>query len=199
PLSDDGALRLTIARYYTPSGRCIQRDYKHDDHYGQEAERRLHSGELSDATKTRPADTTRFYTGLGRVVYSSGGITPDVFVPLDASFANDYYAAMRRHMAQYAARWMEGRDRASLPATAQDFVKNFSVTDEMLAAWADYTRREGSTLTGAPTASGRLDLQLQLKARIGKLLFQNEGLYRVLNEDDPAVEQALSVMRKPLK
>lgn len=199
PLSDEGALRLTIARYFTPSGRCIQRDYKHGQDYDHEAERRLENGELSDATKVRHADSTRFYTGLGRIVYAGGGVTPDVFIPIDTSFSNDYYIALRRHLPQFASRWMEGRDRATFPGTVQDFVKNYTVGDDALDAWAAYAEKEGVKRNAAQFAASRAELQLQLKARIAKLLFKDEGLYRVLNDDDPAVDQAVAVMRKPLK
>ena len=87
PLEDGGGLRLTVARYYTPSGRCIQRDYKHTKDYDDESEKRLKSGELSDATKMKVEDSTKYYTGLGRIVYSGGGVTPDFFIPLDTSYA----------------------------------------------------------------------------------------------------------------
>jgi carboxyl-terminal processing protease len=199
PLSDSGALRLTIARYFTPSGRCIQRDYKHGQDYDHEAERRLQNGELSDAAKIRQADSTRFYTGLGRVVYGSGGVTPDVFIPIDTSFSNDYYIALRRHLPQFSLRWMEGRDRSALPGTVQDFVKNYSASDDVLGEWAAYAKKEGAAPHEAQLAACRTELRLQFKARLAKLLFKDEGLYRVLNDDDPAVEQAVAVMRKALK
>lgn len=199
PLSDDGALRLTIARYFTPSGRCIQRDYKHGQDYDHEAERRLQNGELTGQAKAQQADSTRYYTGLGRVVYSGGGVTPDVFVPIDTSFSTDYYIALRRHLPQFAARWMEGRDRSTFPSTLQDFVKTYAVKDDALSAWAAYAQKEGENLRTEQLARSQVELQLQLKARIAKLLFKDEGLYRVLNDDDPAIDQALSVMRKPLK
>jgi len=199
PLSDSGALRLTIARYFTPSGRCIQRDYKHGQDYDHEAERRFQNGELSDAAKIQQADSTRFYTGLGRVVYGSGGVTPDVFIPIDTSFSNDYYIALRRHLPQFSLRWMEGRDRSTFPGKVQDFVKNYSVSDDVLREWAAYAQKEGTTLHEAQLAACRTELQLQFKARLAKLLFKDEGLYRVLNDDDPAVDQAVAVMRKSLK
>lgn len=199
PLSDSGALRLTIARYFTPSGRCIQRDYKHGQDYDHEAERRLQNGELSDAAKIQQADSTRFYTGLGRVVYGGGGVTPDVFIPIDTSFSNDYYVALRRHLPQFSLRWMEGRDRSAFPGTVQDFVKNHTVSDDVLREWAAYAKKEGATLHDVQLADCRTELQLQFKARLAKLLFKDEGLYRVLNDDDPAVEQAVAVMQKPLK
>ena len=199
PLSDSGALRLTIARYFTPSGRCIQRDYKHGQDYEHEAERRLQAGELSDANRVRQADSTKFYTGLGRVVFSGGGVTPDVFVPIDTSFSNTYYTALRRLLPQFVARWMEGRDRAQFPDALQDFVKSYAVSDDLLHELTVYAEKEGTKRNEAQLATSRAELKRQLKARLAKMLFKDEGLYRVLNHDDPTIAQALSVMRKPLK
>jgi len=198
PLSDDGALRLTIARYFTPSGRCIQRDYKHGQDYRHEAERRLHNGELSDVNKIHQADSTKFYTGLGRIVYSSGGVTPDAFVPIDTSFSNEYYTALRRILSQFAARWMENRDKSQFPGTVQEFMKSYTVSDDLLNELAVYGQKEGVKRNETQLAASRTELKLQLKARIAKLLFKDEGLYRVLNDDDPAVEKALSLMGKEL-
>ncbi|MCC6462868.1 MAG: PDZ domain-containing protein [Saprospiraceae bacterium] len=195
PLSDGGALRLTVSRYYTPSGRSIQRDYKHTEDYTHEADRRLRNGELSDATKIQQADTTKYYTGMGRVVYGGGGVTPDIFVPLDTSFANDYFFAARQLLPQFAARWMEGRSRSSLPTTLDAFMGQFQVSDQMFGEFIDYITKEGTARNDAELAKAKAELRHQLKARVAKILFHDEGLYKVLNDDDPAVEKAMQVMR----
>ncbi|MCK6694175.1 MAG: S41 family peptidase, partial [Thermoanaerobaculia bacterium] len=195
PLSDGGALRLTVSRYYTPSGRSIQRAYKNDKDYEHEAERRLENGELSDASKIAVADSTRYYTGLGRVVYGGGGITPDVFIPLDTAFANDYFFDARQHLAQFASRWMEGRDRSGFPSGADAFVRQFQINDAMLEEFVSYLEKQGVARNDKQLARCQAELRLQLKARIGKALYQDEGLYKVLNDDDPAVEKAIRVLR----
>lgn len=195
PLSDGGALRLTVSRYYTPSGRSIQREYKNDKDYEHEAERRLENGELSDASKISVADSTKYYTGLGRVVYGGGGITPDVFIPLDTAFANDYFFDARQHLAQFASRWMESRDRSGFPDNADAFVRQFQVNDAMLDEFVTYLEKQGVKRNDKHLARCQAELRLQLKARIGKALFQDEGLYKVLNDDDPAVEKATRVLR----
>lgn len=195
PLGDGGALRLTVARYYTPSGRSIQRDYKHDKDYAHEAERRLENGELSDSTKMKPADSTPYYTGRGRVVFGGGGISPDVFIPIDTSFANDYFFEVRQQIPQFAARWMEGRDRAALPADLASFVHSYAAPDVLLEELLGYAEKQGIARKDAELKQCRAELKLQLKARIAKLLFHDEGLYSVLNDDDPAVAKALQVLR----
>jgi len=195
PLGDGGALRLTVARYYTPSGRCIQRDYKHTNDYDHEAERRFENGELSDVSKIKPADSTKYYTGAGRIVFGGGGVMPDVFIPIDTSFSSDYFFSVRQQIPQFAARWMENHDRSTLPAQLSDFLRNYSVSDEMLNELVAHAEKQGTPRNETELAKCRAELKLQLKARIAKILFQDEGLYAVLNDDDPAVEKALQVLR----
>ncbi|MCY7327603.1 MAG: carboxyl-terminal protease, partial [Saprospiraceae bacterium] len=194
-LHDGGALRLTVARYYTPSGRSIQKDYKHDPEYDHEGERRLKSGELSDASKLVLADTTKYYTGQSRVVFGGGGIMPDVFIPIDTSFSNAYFQKVRGFVPQYLSRWLESHDRTTLPADLNSLVRSFNVSDAMLDELVAYAEKQGVPRLPAQLAQSRAELKLQLKARLAKILFQEEGLYRVLNDDDPAVEKALQVVR----
>ena len=195
PLGDGGALRLTVARYYTPSGRSIQRAYKHNEEYGHEAERRLKSGELADASKIKIADSTQYYTGMGRVVYGGGGIYPDVFIPIDTSFSSDYFFEMRQLIPQYAAKWLEQNDRNILPPNIDGFIRDFQVNDAMLDALVSYADKQGVKPQPAQLAKSRAELKHQLKARIAKALYREEGLYRVLNDDDPAVDKALQLLR----
>ena len=195
PLSDGGAIRLTVSRYYTPSGRSIQRDYKNGKDYDHETDRRLENGELSDASKITVEDSTKYYTGSGRIVYGGGGITPDVFIPLDTSFANDYFFDARQNLAQFASRWMEGRDRSTLPATADAFVRQFQVSNPVFEEFISYLEKQGVARNDKQLAECQAELRLQLKARIAKALFQDEGLYKVLNDDDPAVEKAIQVLK----
>jgi carboxyl-terminal processing protease len=196
PLQDGGALRLTVSRYYTPSGRSIQRDYKKDEAYDHEAGRRLQNGELTDQNKIKQADSTLlYYTGMGRPVYGGGGITPDVFIPLDTSFTNRYYYELRRFVPQFAARWMENRNRSELPGTIAELVQKFNVSDGMMDELVAYAEKQGVGKDAALLAKCRQELSIQVKARIAKILFQEQGLYAVLNDEDPAVEKALQLLR----
>lgn len=194
PLADGGALRLTVSRYYTPSGRSIQKAYKNNADYEHETERRVKNGELSDPSKRKPADTTQYFTGLGRIVFGGGGITPDVFIPIDTSYFNSYFFELRGRLPQFAARFMEGKDKNAFPTDIPGFIKNFSVSDELLAQFIDYIEKQGVKRNEALLVKCRQEIKHQLKARIAKILFQDAGLYAVLNDDDPAVVKALSVL-----
>jgi carboxyl-terminal processing protease len=194
-LSDGGRLRLTIARYYTASGRCIQRAYKNTADYEKEESRRLASGELTDATKIAVADTTKYFTGMGRVVYGGGGITPDVFIPLDTSYFNPYFDGLNAHLAQFTARWWERQDRKQLPTDVADFVKNYTVSEALLTELRTYAEKQGLKPNATHWLRCQAEIKTRLKARIGRLLFGDEAEFRVLNDDDPAVEKALQLIQ----
>jgi carboxyl-terminal processing protease len=195
PLRNGGALRLTVARYYTPSGRSIQRTYSSREDYEKDPQQRLKNGELSGETSIPVVDSTAYYTGMGRLVYAHGGIMPDVFVPIDTSYMNPYYLSVRQHLSQFAARWMEDRPRTDFPENLTAFRRNWSPDEQTMAALIQYAEQEGVPRNDAQLASCKRELQLQLKARVAKMLFQNEGQYSVLNDDDPAVEKALQLLR----
>ncbi len=195
PLSNGGALRLTVSRYFTPSGRCIQRDYKHGQDYKHEAERRLQNGELSNANKIKQDDTTKYYTGQGRIVFGGGGITPDVFVPIDTSYSSVYFTSVRQKIPQFISRWMESQNRMNLSAALPEFARSYTVTDEILEALVAYAEKQDIKRNPTELAKCRTELKLQLKARLAKTLFGDEGLYKVLNDDDPAVEKAVQVLK----
>jgi carboxyl-terminal processing protease len=195
PLSNGGAMRLTVSRYFTPSGRCIQRDYKNGQEYDQEAERRLKNGELADESKIQQGDTTKYYTGQGRVVFGGGGITPDVFIPVDTTYSSKYFSDVRQEIPQFISRWRENHDRASLPATLTEFVHKYAISDQMLEELATYAEKQGTPKNPGDLAKSRAELKLQLKARLAKTLFGDEGLYRILNDDDPVVDKAVQVLK----
>lgn len=195
PLSNGGAIRLTVSRYFIPSGRSIQRDYKHGDAYKHETERRLQNGELSNEAKVRQADSTAFYTGQGRVVFGGGGVTPDVFIPFDTSFASPYFTALQQMIPQFISRWNERQDRKGLPATLPVFEQKFVVSDELLEELAAYAAKQGTKRNPTALANSRRELKTLLRARIAKTLFGDEGFYKILNDDDPALDKALQVLK----
>jgi len=199
PLSNGGALRLTTARYFTPSGRCIQRAYKDNPHYEEELERRSANGELTDSSALRLADTTPYFTGAGRKVYGGGGILPDVFIPLDTSYLNDYYLAVYPHLSAFCAQWLEQHPPLPKFADAAAFVRGYVLPPNTAQQLAEYAAAQGVVFDRQRWEHCRAELQRQIKAQIARQLFQNEGFYRVLNEDDPAVAKAVRLLeRQPL-
>lgn len=193
PLGNGGAIRLTVARYYTPSGRCIQRDYKSDSDYEDDPERRLKNGELSDPARIHQSDSTKYYTGQGRVVFGGGGITPDIFVPIDTALISESYLSVRTHIPTFVARWKE-ENATSLPAGEDQFLREWNVSDEMLGKLFSICEKEGVKTTAL--RSGKYDrvLRTEIKARVARVTYGDESLYKVLNSEDPAVGKALELI-----
>jgi carboxyl-terminal processing protease len=194
-LSNGGKLRLTTARYYTASGRSIQRPYNNGLDYQKEDERRIKSGELTDPTKFVQTDTNKYYTGLGRVVYGGGGITPDVFIPLDTSFITPYFVAVNGHIAQFMSRWVERQDRNGFPKEAREFIQSYQIPANVLDELTAYTTQQGVAPRPAELNRVRQELMVRLKARLGRILFDINTEMQILNGDDPAVEKAWQLVR----
>ncbi len=125
----DGAqIRLTTARYYTPSGRCIQKPYdKGTDAYNHELQKRYEMGELRSADSVSYPDSLKYYTSKGRVVYGGGGIMPDVFVPIDTVRLSDYFLSLRSAGAfnTFALTWADNHRHDSLYSTFDAFMRNY--------------------------------------------------------------------------
>jgi carboxyl-terminal processing protease len=195
PLQDGGALRLTISRYYTPSGRSIQRKYGNGVEYDHEGDRRLQNGELTDGTKMKQNDSTQYYTGQGRIVYAGGGITPDVFIPIDTSYVTNYYQNIRTYIPQFLARWMESHDKSLYPNNISTFIQDYQPDEAILEALVSFGQKEGVPRNDNEIKRSKEEIKFQIKVRLAKLLFQETGMYKVLNSDDPAIEKAKQLVK----
>lgn len=197
-LKDGSALRLTVARYYTPSGRSIQKDYGDRDGYDSDVFNRYETGELMSADSISMADSLEYFTDLGRKVYGGGGIVPEIFVPLDTLTMDADYLRMRQFIPEFAFRH---KDKISALYGDKDF-KEFDKEFNTNAAWADfliYASERGEdydALTDAKSRRITRELQLFMKARLAKLFYGDKGMYSVLNEGDDMVKEALNVMRE---
>ena len=195
-LSNGAALRLTVAKYYTPSGRCIQRNYSDFRVYETELDDRLKNGELVNGPKLNPTDTVKFFTSKGRVVYGSGGISPDIFVPADTILFSQDYLKLRQYVAEFAIRWI-GKNRSNLPKDAVNFNKKISISDTDLNDFISYARARGFKDKEVNIKRVEPELKTFLKARIGRQLFGDKGYYIVMNSEDPALLKAMERIRMP--
>jgi len=206
-LVDEGsgsAIRLTIARYYTPSGRSIQRDYDNTENYDNEITARLRSGELYSGEQGSSKDTTKYYTQEGRVVYGGGGIIPDVFVPLDSSKTTPYFAQIqpliRTFMYKYYQANKKGPDGGRSifdHKDLEDFVDNFEISDQTYDAFQASIDDEKLRILSRSIKDLKSQTKLYLKARLAKHLYDENGLYAVLNSDDDVVKKALQILEMP--
>jgi len=196
-LKDGSALRLTIARYYTPSGRCIQRPYdKGTDEYYNEIYDRYTRGEFVHEDSIRSRDTTVYKTSKGRTVYGGGGIRPDIFVPMDTSSEGEYFYAVRSFIPEFVYKYSS--QNASLLErykTEEDFKKNYVVSDDMLDQFYKYAYTAGLKENDAKRARIAEKAKLNLKAFLAKQIWRMEGFYYILNSSDNVVQAAVSKLK----
>lgn len=197
-LRDGSNLRLTIARYYVPSGRCIQKEFadSYEDYYKDQLERE-ESGELFHPDSSAFNTSKKFYTVFKhRTVYGGGGVMPDVFVPLDTSLSTGYYVHLRYSPAiqQFAFDYVQ--NRRNQWKTAEQFVKSFEADAKLvneLAAYADRYHRV--TRNEEELKKSEILIRQALKAEIANQLFTEQGYFMVVTRFDPEIRRALQYLR----
>lgn len=200
-LPDSSSFRLTIARYYTPSGRNIQKPYVKGDRedYDKDIIDRYNHGELQSADSIHFADSLKHTTlRLHRTVYGGGGIMPDVFVPLDTTQYTDYHRRLvaKGIIPQFALRYVD-KNRADLKAQypdAQKFIKEFTVTDEMLNNLVDAGKAEKVDFDKSQFAKSKEMLRTFVKAAIANDLFSTGAYFQIVNEQNDIYKKALSII-----
>lgn len=200
-LPDSSSFRLTIARYYTPSGRNIQKPYVKGDRedYDKDIIDRYNHGELQSADSIHFADSLKHTTlRLHRTVYGGGGIMPDVFVPLNTTQYTDYHRRLvaKGIIPQFALRYVD-KNRADLKAQypdAQKFIKEFTVTDEMLNNLVDAGKAEKVDLDKSQFAKSKEMLRTFVKAAIANDLFSTGAYFQIVNEQNDIYKEALSII-----
>ena len=201
-LPDGSALRLTVARYYTPTGRSIQKPYEngHSDEYKNELYERMVHGEMEEADSVKFADSLRYTTPGGRVVYGGGGIMPDVFVPVERDERYSYYNEIlgRGLVYQYAFQYTD-RYRKDLKKynSVAEYDQNFVVDQAMIADFVKFANEKGV----APDREGlnfiRTDLQNFLKSLIARNIFDEQAFYTIFLRTDKTYLRAIQELKDP--
>lgn len=195
-LRDGSALRLTVARYYTPSGRSIQKPYENGiEEYEQEMYSRYESGEKESEGHVAFVDSTAYYTSGGRVVYGGGGITPDIIVPIDSVFFDDEYLELRQFIPQFVFRYMARQPDKLKSYKLENFSRQYQVSDDLYEEFLTFARSQGARVDARQSPQAKKELKLFIKARIAKHLFEDEGFYMVWNQDDPMLREALRALQ----
>ena len=196
-LSDGSAIRLTVARYYTPSGRSIQRPYdKGRKIYMEEIYDRFKNGDQLATDSLHYATGKAFKTSGGRTVYGGGGINPDIYVPMDTNIYTRSVAKL----------YLDGRfnnfvykyyiDHLGLFKQYQNPNEFFSHYQNTSDAWnqlVDFAMKDSINLRKIPDTD-RVNIQEQMKAYLARFRWRTEGFYEVYNQYDPAVKKALQVL-----
>jgi carboxyl-terminal processing protease len=206
PLEDGSELRLTISRYYTPSGRSIQKPYTHegeDEEYTLDVMKRYEHGELFHADSIKFNDSLKYQTAKGRTVYGGGGIMPDVFVPLDTSYNTKYLNKLvnANIIREYAFNYYT-RNKATLEKMKfEDFKNNFVISEQMMKEIVDNGKAAGVQPDEAEYNRSRDFIRTQLKALIARSVWKsgsgstglNNEYYQVMASNDEIYKQALNL------
>ncbi len=204
-LSDGGQIRLTTARYYTPSGRCIQRPYDAgSDAYRDDISDRYKHGELVNADSIHFADSLKYRTAGGRTVYGGGGIMPDIFVPMDTMRLSDYFISLRGKglLNSVPLQWADSHRKDPEVKTFELFLQHYDSfgLDKILAdaAIEKGVVRDTEKESQEPERTKHSDnyLRMMLKAQVAKDLFGIEYYYKVMKDSDEPYLRALEELRK---
>ena len=194
-LSDGSELRLTISRYYTPSGRSIQKPYGSTEDYVRDISKRFRHGEFFHADSIKFSDSLKFLTASGRTVYGGGGIMPDYFVPLDTTqnsrYLNELYISnsMQEYTFNYAAKHKENLLRQGL----ENYITRFEITDEMLVHLVKVGSQNKVDPNWNDLNRHKVIFQVNVKAQIARRLWNNDGFYPIYNYTNESLQQAVKL------
>lgn len=204
PLPDGSMIRLTVAHYYTPTGRDIQKPYAKGDEeaYSKDIEQRFNQGELMHQDSIHHVDSLRRETLLNhRTVYGGGGITPDLFVPLDTTEYTKYY---RNVMAKglinrYVISYVDGHRKELLKKyrTDSDYISNFEVTPAMLDELKSLADSEKVEYNEEEFQRSTPLFSMVIKGLIGRDVYDNATYFKVFNTHDPIFKEALRIISSP--
>lgn len=196
-LPDSSALRLTIARYYTPSGRCIQKTYAPGTDYDRDIINRYEHGEFYSADSIKLDKSLAFETMHGRTVYGGGGIMPDIFVPNDTAGITSYYlnvvnaGLIQKYTFDYTDR---NRDRLEKSGDVAALLRMLPDDDTLLQDFVSYSQKAGVAPRWYYINISRDLLVNQLKAMIARNVLGVEGYFKVFNELDPTVVSGVEAL-----
>jgi len=196
-------LRLTVARYYTPTGRCIQKSYKGGyDKYEMDLVDRFKKGELLHADSIHFPDSLRYQTlHMKRTVYGGGGIMPDIFVPLDTTRFTDFHRKIvaRGIVNKVCVQYID-KNRAELKKkypTFEKFKKDYEVSDDFLEKLISGAEKEKIKVDSAQYAISKPLLKLQLKALVARDLWEMNEYYQIMDADNESLQKAIEILHTP--
>jgi carboxyl-terminal processing protease len=198
-LPDQSAVRLTMARYYTPSGRSIQKSYKGgQDQYRDELGERYESGELYDASKVKILDSTKYYTNSKRVVYGGGGVMPDIYVPMDTNWISKYYGKLIRSgvFNSFTIQYVD-KNRKELEANYQSmeqFKSKFSIGKPLLDEFYAFAKLKNVTPENEDFYNSLEMMKTQLKALIARNMWDENAYFYIFNDQNEIYQEALEIM-----
>ncbi|MBO5276491.1 MAG: S41 family peptidase, partial [Alistipes sp.] len=200
PYADGSALRLTVARYYTPTGRSIQKPYKNGDEVDYEMDmiRRYENNEFFSADSIHFADSLRFVTPKGKIVYGGGGIMPDVFIPMDTTDITKYYIEVTgrnilyRYTIEYADRHREALNKVQ---TIQELTELLDSDKRLFDDFVRYAAEQGVRPNYRDINRSRKVMEAQLRAYIGRnTALEDNGFYYNIFPIDEVVKRSIELL-----
>ena len=197
PFADGSGLRLTIARYYTPTGRSIQKPYNNGfDEYFDDLNSRYERGEFEVSDSIHFADSLKFTTPGGKTVYGGGGIMPDIFIPVDTTGRSSYFLAVRPHIYRFALKYTENNRETLKKFKKAGEMENYLDKQALLDQFTDFASKNGvrKDIEGLKI-SGSV-IHTQLKAYIARNILDNKGFYPIWRELDTTLQYAIDFLNK---
>ncbi len=195
-LSDGSALRLTVSRYFTPSGRSIQRSYEQGEAaYREDWASRYHNGEINGTSSIELDSNQLFYTDKGHTVFGGGGIMPDRLVPIDSLFFEETYLRLRQEIAPYIYTYLD-QHKLVAPANLEQFLTEIRIDRKAVLTElrAKATQAAGRELPNLRPIQED-ELLLFFKARLARHFFGIEAFYRMMAEGDEVLQQTQKLLR----
>lgn len=202
PFPDGSMVRLTVSRYYTPSGRCIQKPYDDgNEAYQDELNQRYLHGEYSHPDSIARSSSERYYTKGRRPVYGGGGITPDIFVPIDTTAYTKYYRELiaKGLINRFALTYSDDNSKNLKKAYKKEnvFLEKFDVTDKIMKDFVAFAKAEGVEPDEAQLKLSESAIRTIIKAIIGRNLFTQDTYYKVANDLNPIYRRTLELLASP--
>ena len=194
---DGSAIRLTVAKYYTPTGRSIQKPYNGDlqDYYNDIAQRYLH-GEFQNADSISFSDSLKYYTPGGKVVYGGGGIMPDIFVPVDTTYYSEYLnRATNLGLPHRFAFFYTDQHREELEKlTSAEEIAGYLDDKELKSAFIEFAEAKGLKTDEEGLAVSEKFLLTNIKAYVARNILDNDGFYPIIKEIDHTLQAAIKAL-----
>lgn len=194
-LSDGSEMRLTISRYYTPSGRSIQKPYDDLEDYSGDLIARYKHGEFFSADSIKFNDSLKYETLSGRAVYGGGGIMPDYFVPLDTSANSTYLNKLfiSNSIQEFTFKYVNDNKKQLEAMDYKDYFNNFKVTKQMRDELASIGKANGVKSDFEDMKKNQALFDLHIRAQIARQIWDNEGFYPIFNQTNEVLQQAVKL------
>jgi len=199
-LPDGSVIRLTTARYHTPTGRCIQRPYENGvQEYYLDLYKRFNNGELENRDSIHFPDSLKYTTPKNRIVFGGGGIMPDVFVPWDSTTITDYYTDIvrKRILNDFVMNYMdENRKKLSKKYSELDIFKNqFHIDDKFMTNFVEFAKEKGIEANKDDYKKSEQFLAKQIKALIARNLWDSSAYFEIIYEIDDEFIKSIEILQ----